>query len=644
MYKKHDFKLRQYIIGKQEAMASKTQDAERNGFSELSQERIAVLEALLPEKSHGMGRPAADRTAWTPLAERPDGQKVIQLAESLLDEPLPRLPDELYLEYRKNGTRTNYEQVNDKRLAMMNILALAECLEYKGRFLPKLEEWLGEFFCQKSWVLPAHDYDLMNFNDENPFPDLAASDAACMLAYIDWFLQDKLRAATRERLRREVMHRAIAPYQRAIRGEANATFWQHWWMTSPSNWNAVCTCNLLATGLVLLESRRDRAELLAAMEQSNTFFLKGFTSDGYCSEGLGYWAYGFGRFMTMAEIVLDATNGRLNLFEVAPVIRKCCEYPRNIMIEEGVSPAYADCLFNADAGEANLAIIQRHFPELLPRPVSKPMLPCTLDEFKFYHRNLREVALFAFADDTPADASSLAPLPPVSFFREAGVLICRLTDQEGNRFGASIKGGHNDELHNHNDVGSYVIVIDGSPLAADYGGEVYTRRTFSKDRYLGKMLNSYGHDVPVVAGQLQKAGREAQGIIRETHFTDERSSILLDLTSCYDVKELVSLTRRFAFDRVHSRVIITDTVEYSSPQSFEDAILTNGDYRIASKSQIRLFDEKNSLVASIVVTGADWSIEGELIENTGKISPTRLAIRLDKPVLNATVECRFERG
>ena len=223
------------------------------------------------------------------------------------------------------------------------------------------------------------------------------------------------------------------------------------------------------------------------------------------------------------------------------------------------------------------------------------------------------------------------------------MLICRLTDARGNRFGAAIKGGHNDELHNHNDVGSYVIVTNGSPLAADYGGEVYTRRTFSKDRYQGKMLNSYGHDVPVVAGLLQKAGREAQGIIRETCFTDERSSMLLDLTSCYDVKELVSLTRRFVFDRVHCRVIITDMVEYSSPQSFEDAILTNGDYRIVSKSQIRLFDEKNSLTATISVTGTDWSIEGELIENTGKISPTRLAIRLDKPVLKATVECIFER-
>ena len=130
-------------------MANKTQNAERNGFPELSQERIAVLEALLPEKPRGMGRPAADRGAWAPLAERSDGQKVIQLAESLLDDALPLLPDELYLEYRKNGNRTNYEQVNDKRLAMMNILALAECLEYKGRFLAKLEEWLCEFFCRE---------------------------------------------------------------------------------------------------------------------------------------------------------------------------------------------------------------------------------------------------------------------------------------------------------------------------------------------------------------------------------------------------------------------------------------------------------------------------------------------------------------
>ncbi len=158
------------------------------------------------------------------------------------------------------------------------------------------------------------------------------------------------------------------------------------------------------------------------------------------------------------------------------------------------------------------------------------------------------------------------------------------------------------------------------------------------------MLNSYGHDVPVVAGQLQKTGRDAEGIIEEAVFTDEQSSILIDMTSCYDVKALVSLKRRFIFDRVHYRVVVTDTVEFSAPQSFEDAILSNANYCVNSKSQIQFYDARSSLTANIAVTGADWTIESEYIDNPSRISPTRFAIRLDHPILAATVSCVFDRG
>ncbi|MBO4345550.1 MAG: hypothetical protein J5833_07330 [Victivallales bacterium] len=625
-------------------MASKTQDTEEFYFPELPQKRIAELEAMLPEKPAGMGRPAADRAAWNAIASSPGAQEFIESTEKILDEAYPELPDDLYLEYQRNGNRTHYEKPYGKRMSMVNALTLAECLEHKGRFIPKLEEGLDLLLSQKSWVLPAHDYTLKNFNDEAPFPDLVSSDVACMLAYIDWFLQDSLSKRIRERIRKEAMHRAIAPYQRVYRGEVGKLEVEMFWTVGISNWNAVCTCNMLSACLVLLESRRDRAEALAAMELSNKFFYKGFTADGYCSEGLGYWAYGFGHFLTMAEIVLDATGGRLNIFDDDPVIRKCCEYPRNIMIEDGVAPAYADCSFNGDAGDANLAIIQRHFPELLPKPVVRPGVPSSLDEFQFYLRNLREVAIFGFTDDKPADASAVPPLAPVSFFAEAGVLICRSTDKDGGTFGASIKGGHNFELHNHNDVGSYVIVLDKSPLVADYGGEVYTKRTFSLDRFLSKMLNSYGHDVPVVAGQLQKTGRDAEGVVKKTDFTDDYSFILYDMTSCYDVKELLSLTRRFTFDRVNHTVTVADTVEFAAPQSFEDAIVSNANYCVSSKSRIRFYDGKSSLTADIAVDGADWTVESEFIDNPGRISPTRFAIQLDKPVLKATVQCVFRRG
>ena len=611
------------------SMKKSTEQTVTTGFPKLSEQRIRELEAMLPEKPTGLGKPASDREVWDKLAKTVEGKNIVKVAEGQLNRAIPELPDDLYLEFNRIGNRSNYEGVNSKRLSMITQLTLAEALEYKGRFLPKLEECLDQFLSQKSWVLPAHDSKLTVFNNTHLYPDLVASSVTAMAAYVDWFLQDKLRPETRKRIREESMRRSILPWQTVYRTGKVAS--GLWWMINPFNWNAVCTCNMVSACMILLESRHDRAEALAAMEASNSFFYTGFTSDGYCSEGLGYWSYGFGHFLTMGEVVLASTGGKLNIFDDDPIILKCCEYARNIMIEDGVAPAYADCSFAANPGPNNLAIIQRHYPEALLKPVKEPGLPMQLLAF----------AIFAFSDGDTVSADRIQPIPPVSFFDQAGILICRSKDAKGNTFGLAIKGGHNKESHNHNDVGSYVIVVNKTPLVCDPGGEVYSRRTFSAERYTSKVLNSYGHDVPVVAGKLQSEGRQAEGVITEPVFTDEKSSILIDMTSCYDVEELVKLTRRMTFDRVQGKIIITDNVEFSSPQSFEDAIITSSFSRIVSKSKIQLYDQRSVLAASISVTGADWTLEQEFIENPNRISPTRFGIKLDKPVLKATVECVY---
>ena len=43
-------------------------------------------------------------------------------------------------------------------------------------------------------------------------------------------------------------------------------------------------------------------------------YLSGFGEDGYCSEGLGYWGYGFGHYLYLAQILYDFTEGRIDLF------------------------------------------------------------------------------------------------------------------------------------------------------------------------------------------------------------------------------------------------------------------------------------------------------------------------------------------
>ena len=106
------------------------------------------------------------------------------------------------------------------------------------------------------------------------------------ILYIDWWLQDKLKPETRKRLREEVQKRMIGPYQDVIR--KGIVTGGHWWSIGGNNWNAVCTSNMVGTALILLEDKRERAEILAAMEKSNPIFLSGFTPDGNCSEGIGY--------------------------------------------------------------------------------------------------------------------------------------------------------------------------------------------------------------------------------------------------------------------------------------------------------------------------------------------------------------------
>ncbi|MBO7532970.1 MAG: carbohydrate binding domain-containing protein, partial [Victivallales bacterium] len=56
-------------------------------FPALSQERIAEIAAMLPDKPAGNGPSASDRKAWQPLYELPEAADIIKRAESLMDTP-----------------------------------------------------------------------------------------------------------------------------------------------------------------------------------------------------------------------------------------------------------------------------------------------------------------------------------------------------------------------------------------------------------------------------------------------------------------------------------------------------------------------------------------------------------------------------
>ena len=104
--------------------------------------------------------PASDRTAWETVLRIPRnrriGNELVRRARALLREPVPELPATLFMDYVRNGNRSRYERVYFARRTNFNTLVLAEVIEYRGRFLDKIIDYLWEITAEHTWSLPAH--------------------------------------------------------------------------------------------------------------------------------------------------------------------------------------------------------------------------------------------------------------------------------------------------------------------------------------------------------------------------------------------------------------------------------------------------------------------------------------------------------
>jgi len=606
--------------------------AERKTRPGLDQARIKEVVSMLVEKPAGFGRPIDDRSAWDRLARHASYGGVVKEAEKLLKQPIPELTDDHYLDFSKTGSRQAWQHVSGQRHDRMRTLVLAECLENKGRFLPPIEAVVRELCKERTWVMPAHDRQLENFKGRTIDIDLGSSMLGWELATADYLLADRLPDEVRRLIRENVRRRIFDPYRDMVRGKRHA----NWWITGTNNWNAVCLAGVTGAALTLLDSREERAFFVVAAEEYSKHFLEGFTPDGYCSEGVGYWVYGFGYYLLLSEAVWQATGGKVDML-ANPKVAAIARYGHGIEIINGVYPAFADCSVNVHISSAMMAFIDRRFG--LAQPPGDTMIEST--------GTLYSAMMYSF----PNSAKQATPAPKApwkqdvrTWFDQGGILICRPAEGSSSSFAVALKGGHNAEHHNHNDVGSYVVVVGKQAVLLDPGSEVYTARTFSNKRYESTVLNSFGHPVPVVAGQLQQTGRKAEGKVLKTDFTPEADTLVLDIASAYAVKELKSLRRTFVYSRNGAgSLTVTDEVVFATPKEFETALVTFGRWKQLDAKLLEVSDHESTVRVEISVTGGEFEIHPEQIreELRAKLLPTRLGIRLAKPGAQASITMRI---
>jgi hypothetical protein len=208
-------------------------------------------------------------------------------------------------------------------------------------------------------------------------------------------------------------------------------------------------------------------------------------------------------------------------------------------------------------------------------------------------------------------------------------------------FGVALKGGHNAEHHNHNDVGSFVVALGKATPLLDPGSEIYTARTFSSKRYESGVLNSFGHSVPRVAGQLQRTGRDAAAKVLKTDFTDQADTLVIDIQSAYKVKPLKKLQCTFIYSREGAgSLTVIDEVEFDSPHDFGTALITFSPWKRLAPKRLLVGDGREAVQVEIAVEGGDFQIAAEEIKEdlSGGRIPVRLGIDLTKPAATAAIK------
>ena len=129
-----------------------------------------------------------------------------------------RCPPRVFLEFRRDGNRSHYEAIRNRRRNRLQDLVIAESLEGKGRFVDEIVNgiWLT---CEETfWGVPAHlgaQKAGTGLPDAaEPIVDLFAAETASLLAWTHYLVAAPLAQVSPlvpERIRMEIDRRVLAP-------------------------------------------------------------------------------------------------------------------------------------------------------------------------------------------------------------------------------------------------------------------------------------------------------------------------------------------------------------------------------------------------------------------------------------------------
>ena len=515
-----------------------------------------------------------DKAGWS-KADPEMLAAILKEAESYLNYEWPYIPATKSLLFERTGDRNEYQSLSFKKRGVLGVLLLAEVHENKGRFLDAIIDGVWSICEESFWGVPAHlpktkEYaGLMDVSD--PFVDLFAAETGTYLAWVDYFLGDKLDAVSpqiRKRIYFETNNRLFKPLMTK----------PHGWMTknqngrAPNNWNPWICSNWLNTALLLEKNDQLRADMTYKILKVLDEFVNPYPQDGGCDEGPSYWGAAAASLYDNISMLNHATNNAFQFVFADEKIKNMGKFIYRAQISDTYFLNFAD----ADPKPKMSAnMIYRYGKDINDPDMMK---------FGAYYRQQEDILsgnfhffrkLYAlFMQDEFENAGQGLPLPKDVWLPDLQVMVAR--DEEGSTKGfyVAAKGGHNDESHNHNDIGNYVVYYDGQPLLIDVGRGTYTRKTFSDRRYEIWYNCSDYHNTPSVNGKTQPPGRQFSASNVQYKSARRYSQFDVDIAKAYPEDAAINSWKRTVRLNRTKNVTVTDAINLKQVNELTEHLMT----------------------------------------------------------------------
>lgn len=394
-----------------------------------------------------------------------------------------------YQDFLKTGHRQQFEKQYFTRRKELAVLIFDNYFSPTNKGLALLENVLWEVCNEYSWGVPAHipTKDQKFTPESRFFIDLFASETAQALAEGKWLLADKLSPMIQQRIDEELTQRIFEPFQKKT--------WH--WETMANNWSAVVPGSVGMAALLSCHQEKKLKPILKKVETCLTNYLASFDDDGACREGIGYWSYGFGYYIYYAELYRQIRQD--DYFFQLKKVKSIASFPFKTQLFKDSYVPFSDYT-GTSVPVGLLTFCEEEFGFAKTR---KQINGLDFDHaYRFAHlfRNL------FWSKQTSAEEK----IEKESFYLPQAQWLIK---KNAPLFFAA-KGGKNDESHNHNDVGNFILGADRHFFLTDLGAGEYTTPYFAeKTRYDFLTTSSKGHSLPVINGKFQQSGpRQAKEV------------------------------------------------------------------------------------------------------------------------------------